>query len=57
MLFMNKCCSNSIRKIHSVVVVGCMLANIAMFAFDVYIYLGVRKDAICLDAQPHTYFI
>ena len=42
---------------HSLVVVGCMLANMFAFGWAVYLYLQGRSDLICMDNQPHTYFI
>ena len=57
MEIVNKCCSAAIRRIHSVVVVGCMLANLALFGLSIFLYLQLQQDPVCLANQPHAYFL
>ena len=54
---MKKCCSGAIRKIHNVVIVGFILANVVLFGLSLFMYLQLRQDVTCFNNQPHTYFI
>ena len=53
----NKCCSTSIHKIHNIVVIVFMLANLALFVWSVLLYLALTKSSSCMSNQPHTYFV
>ena len=57
MEIISKCCGSSVRKVYGCVVVIFMLGNIVMFGLCVFLYLQLMQDQICMDNQPHTYFI
>jgi hypothetical protein len=54
---LSRCCSSRISSIHNGVVLGFMLANLALLGWAIHLYLGVQRFADCRNNQPHTYFL
>ena len=53
----HKCCASSARKIHSCIIIFCLLANITLYGLAVFLYWQIKTDIFCMENQPHTYFL